>query len=41
MVSKSSNDWQRSEGRQRFRNFTPFQFGITTVTRGDIEEGVL
>ena len=36
IVSKSSNNWRCSEVRQRFRNLLPFQFGITTVTRGGI-----
>jgi hypothetical protein len=28
-------DWRRSEERQVSRNLSPFQFGTTTVTRGD------
>jgi hypothetical protein len=34
IVSKSSNDWRRSEVRQRFRNLSPFQFGTTTCDAG-------
>jgi hypothetical protein len=34
IVSKSSNDWRRSEPRHVERNLSPFQLGMTTVRRG-------
>src|SRR5688572_13047770 len=39
MVAKSLKDWSRREPRQSLKNFSPFQFGMTTVTRGDTASG--
>src|SRR5215210_6047472 len=39
IVSKPPKDWSRREPRQSSKNRSPFQFGMTTVTRGGTASG--